>query len=135
MNIQLGNYAIESWGFPHLIHSFTEPLFLKPDGNRTRYPIGWNGYGRYIPGSLKVKYNNVECDITEEDNGIFYNFSVAPAANTNYSDFEVEYMVRPLDYAFSTGAIEGGYEGEEYFLFPNWNNALNEKEAFWIGKW
>ena len=122
-------------GYEYLLNEFTEPLFLKPDGVRTRYPIGWNGYGRYMPGSLKVSYNGIPCNITEEDNGIFYNFSVAPADNTDYNDYEIDYVVRPLDYAFSTGLPEGGYEGEEYFLFPNWNNALGEGDAFWIGKY
>ena len=35
-------------------HYETEPLFLDPDGTRTRFPIGWKGVGRYLPGSLKV---------------------------------------------------------------------------------
>ncbi len=122
-------------GYEYLLNEFTEPLFLKPDGVRTRYPIGWNGYGRYMPGSLKVSYKGTSCNITEESNGIFYNFEVAPDINTNYSDYEIDYVVRPLDYAFSTGLPEGGYEGEEYFLFPNWNNALGEGDGFWIGKW
>ena len=118
-----------------MFHTFTEPLFLKPDGERTRYPIGWNGYGRYIPGSLKVTYNGLPCNITEERNGIWYNFSVAPGANTNYNDYTVEFTVRPLDYAFSIGEVEGGYEGEKYFLFPNWNEASGQGDAFWVGKY
>jgi len=116
-------------------HTFTEPLFLKPDGVRTRYPIGWNGYGRYFPGTLKATYNGLPCNITEESNGIWFNFDIAPGENTNYEDYTISYVVRPLDYAFSTGLPEGGYEGEEYFLFPNWNNALGEGDGFWIGKW
>ena len=134
MIILPSNYS-EYGGYEYLLNNQTEPLFLKPDGVRTRYPIGWNGYGRYIPGTLRVKYNGVDCNITEESNGIFYNFNVAPDSNTNYDDYEVSYTVRPLDYAFSTGLPEGGYEGEEYFLFPNWNNALGEGDGFWIGKW
>ena len=118
-----------------LYHTFTEPLFLKPDGVRTRYPIGWNGYGRYFPGTLKVTYNGLPCNISEESNGIWFNFDIAPGANTNYEDYTISYVARPLDYAFSVGLPEGGYTGEEYFLFPNWNNALGEGDAFWIGKW
>ena len=107
--------------------------FLKPDGVRTRYCIGWNGYGRYLPNTLKVTYNGLPCNISEESNGIFYNFDIAPSGN--YDDYEVTYITRPLDYAFSTGDPLGGYTGEEYFLFPNWNNTLGEKDAFWIGKY
>ena len=132
MIILPSNYS-EYGRYEYLLNNQTEPLFLKPDGIRTRYPIGWNGYGRYIPGTLRVKYNGVDCNITEEDNGIWYNFAVAPSGN--YNDYKVSYTVRPLDYAFSTGLPEGGYEGEEYFLFPNWNNALGEGDGFWVGKW
>ena len=132
MIILPSNYA-EYGGYEYLLNNQKEPLFLKPDGVRIRYCIGWNGYGRYIPGTLRVKYNGVDCNISEESNGIWYNFAVAPSGN--YDDYEVSYTVRPLDYAFSTGLPEGGYEGEEYFLFPNWNNALGEGDAFWIGKW
>jgi len=131
MEVELKNVGNFSW----LLHTHQEPLFLKPDGVRTRYCIGWNGYGRYLPGTLKVTYNGLPCNISEEDNGVFYNFSVAPGANTNYDDYEVSYVTRPFDYAFSVGDKLGGYEGEEYFLFPNWNNALNEGDAFWIGKY
>ena len=128
----MDNYC-EYGRFNHLIKPQKEALFLKPDGNRTRYCIGWNGYGRYIPGTLRVTYNGLPCNISEEDNGIWYNFSVSPSGN--YDDYEVAYVSKPLDYAFSIGAVEGGYEGEEYFLFPNWNNALGEGDGFWIGKW
>lgn len=62
--------------FINIISNQSEPLFLKPDGIRTRYPIGWNGYGRYVPGTLRVTYNNLPCNITEEPNGIFFNFSI-----------------------------------------------------------
>jgi len=113
----------------------SEPLFLKPDGNRKRYCIGWNGVGRYVPGSLTVTYKNTPVNVTEEDNGIFFNFDTAPSASDSIDDFEITYVVRPLDYAFSVGDELGGYEGEEYFLFPNWNNALGEGDGFWIGKW
>jgi len=118
-----------------LYHTFTEPLFLKPDGVRTRYPIGWNGYGRYLPNTLKVTYNGLPCNISEESNGIWFNFDIAPGANTNYEDYTISYVARPLDYAFSVGLPEGGYTGEEYFLFPNWNNAKGEGDGFWVGKW
>ena len=118
--------------YQSLIYSHNEPLFLKPDGVRTRYCIGWNGYGRYLPNTLKVTYNGLPCNISEESNGIFYNFEIAPSGN--YDDYEVSYITRPLDYAFSIGDPLGGYPNEEYFLFPNWNNALGG-DAFWIGKW
>ena len=121
--------------YQSLIYSHNEPLFLKPDGVRTRYCIGWNGYGRYLPNTLKVTYNGLPCNISEESNGLFYNFEIAPGSNTNYEDYKVSYITRPLDYAFSTGDPLGGYPGEEYFLFPNWNNALGEGDGFWIGKW
>ena len=121
--------------YQDLIYKQNEPLFLKPDGVRTRYCIGWNGKGRYLPGTLKVTYNGLPCNISEEDNGIFYNFSVAPGSNTNYEDYKVSYVSRPLDYAFATGHELGGYEGEDYFLFPNWNNAKGCGDAFWVGRW
>jgi len=131
MQVSYDNYVINQ----ELYKSFKEPLFLKPDGVRTRYPIGWNGYGRYMPGSLKVKYNGTYADITEEDNGIWYSFNTPPSASDSYEDFTVSYVVRPLDYAFSVGDELGGYKDEEYFLFPNWNNAKGEKNGFWIGKY
>ena len=131
MQVSYDNYVINQ----ELYKSFKEPLFLKPDGIRTRYPIGWNGYGRYMPGSLKVSYNGIPCNITEEDNGIWYNFNTPPSASDSYEDFTVSYVVRPLDYAFSVGDELGGYKDEEYFLFPNWNNAKGEKNGFWIGKY
>jgi len=129
MNVEIENTVHLYW----LIHQQNEPLFLKPDGVRTRYCIGWNGYGRYLPGTLKVTYNGLPCDISEEENGLFYNFSIAPSGN--YYDYKVSYVTRPLDYAFSTGDPLGGYEGEEYFLFPNWNNTKGEGNGFWIGKY
>jgi hypothetical protein len=89
------------------IHSVSEPLFLNPDGNRTRFPIGWEGKGRYIPNSLKLvrMSDNTELDpatYAEEANGVFFNFVNAPAAGA-YTDIEVRYLVRPDDYAFSLG--------------------------------
>jgi len=134
MDVKVTNEC-EYGKYNNLMFNQSEPLFLKPDGVRTRYPIGWNGVGRYIPGTLKVKYNGNFVDVTEEENGVFYNFSIAPSASDSIDDFEVTYISRPLDYAFSKGLTEGGYEGEEYFLFPNWNNALGEGDAFWIGKY
>jgi len=134
MDINMDNYC-EYGKYNHLIKLQKEPLFLKPDSTRTRYPIGWNGCSRYLSGTLKVTYNGLPCNIFEEKNGVFFNFDVAPDSNTNYDDYEVSYMTRPLDYAFATGTVEGGYPKEEYFLFPNWNNALGEGDAFWIGKW
>ena len=121
------------------IHSVSEPLFLNPDGNRTRFPIGWEGKGRYIPNSLKLvrMSDNTELDpntYAEEDNGIFFNFVNAPAAGA-YTDIEVRYLVRPDDYAFSQGTEFSAYPGEEYFLFPNWNNAKGCGDAFWVAKY
>ena len=119
-----------------------EPLFLIPDGVRTRYPIGWNGYGRYLPNTLKIydmknkRYLERDVEYTEEDNGVFYNFIKAPEIGSEYI---IENITRPEDYVFSTGKDIDGYTaeypGEEYFLFPNWNNAPGCCDAFWVGKY
>ena len=116
-----------------------EPLFLNPDGVRTRFPIGWEGKGRYIPGSLKLyrTSDNTLIDpatYSEESNGVFFNFTSAPASG-NYDDIIVRYIVNPTDYAFSMGTSDSAYPGEEYFLFPNWNNAKGCDSAFWVGKY
>jgi len=121
------------------IHSVSEPLFLNPDGNRTRFPIGWEGKGRYIPGTLRLvrMSDSTELDpatYSEESNGIFFNFNTAPAAGS-YNDIAVRYLVRPEDYSFSQGTKYSAYPGEEYFLFPNWNNAKGCGDAFWVGKY
>ena len=114
-----------------------EPLFLNPDGVRKRFPIGWNGHGRYIPGTLKVFKGDSQIDpdnIKQEYGGIFFEFATAPEKGS-HTDYKVKYIPRPSDVAFSTGAKGSKYEGEEYFLFPNWLNAAGEDEAFWIGKY
>lgn len=116
-----------------------EPLFLPPDGTRTRFSIGWNGHGRYTAGSLLIWKNGVSLkpgtDFTEEDNGVFFNFATAPTAEDSYDDYLVGYIPRPADLAFATGAEGSGVEGEEYFLFPNWLEAPSVGTAFWIGKY
>ena len=119
--------------------SMEEPLFLNPDGTRTRFPIGWEGKGRYLPGSLKLyrASDNTPIDpniYSEEENGIFFNFTSAPASGS-YEDIIVRYIVNPEDYAFSMGTKDSAYPGEEYFLFPNWNNAKGCGDAFWVGKY
>ena len=114
-----------------------EPLFLNPDGVRKRFPIGWNGHGRYIPGTLKVFKGDSQIEpdnIKQEYGGIFFEFATAPEKGS-HTDYKVKYIPRPNDVAFSTGAKGSKYEGEEYFLFPNWLNAAGEDEAFWIGKY
>ena len=116
----------------------SEPLFLKPDGTRTRFPIGWEGKGRYIPGTLKLYRASDNSPIDpdtygEEPNGVFFNFTSAPTGN--YNDILVKYFVRPEDYAFSQGTADSAYPDEEYFLFPNWRNAKTCGDAFWVGKY
>ena len=117
-----------------------ENLFLNPDGTRTRFPIGWNGHGRYAPGSLKLFDNTnggIEMDKAlygEEDNGVFFNFA-SPLAAGKYTDITVKYICRKKDYEFSTGVKGSKYEGEEYFLFPNWKNGKGCGDAFWVGKY
>ena len=116
-----------------------EPLFLNPDGTRTTFPIGWEGKGRYLPGSLRLyrTSDNTEIDPAtyhEESDGINFTFNTAPASG-NYTDIKVKYLINPEDYAFSTGSADSAYPGEEYFLFPNWNNAKGCGTAFWVGKY
>ena len=116
----------------------TEPLFLNPDGVRKRFPIGWHGHGRYIPGSLQIiaKDGTVidKGNIKEEDNGIFFEFATAPEKGS-YTDYTVKYIPRPKDVEFSNGVTGSAYPGEEYFLFPNWINAKGCRDAFWVGKY
>ena len=113
-----------------------EPLFLNPDNKRIRYPIGWLGKGRYKPGTLTVikVSDNSNIPITEEDNGVFYNFN-SPLGDGVYTDYTVSYEVRDEDLEFSEGTIGSKYEGEEYFLFPNWLEAPGVDVAFWVGKY
>lgn len=114
----------------------SEPLFLDPDGTRTRFPIGWKGVGRYLPGTLQVYTASGEkvSGITEEDGGVFFNFSSAPAAGS-YKDYIVKYIPRPDDVAFSKGLSNSSFPGEEYFLFPNWIDGPGIGDAFWVGKY
>ena len=114
----------------------SEPLFLDPDGTRTRFPIGWRGVGRYLPGTLQVYTASGEkvSGITEEDGGIFFNFASAPPAGS-YKDYIVKYVPRPDDVAFSKGLSNSSFPGEEYFLFPNWIDGPGIGDAFWIGKY
>ena len=117
-------------------HTAMEPLFLNPDGIRTRFPIGWGG-GRYDQGSLKIYKNGIPLNknsYTEEDNGVFFNFKTAPEEGL-YTDYTIRFNIREEDYAFSQGTSDSAYPGEEYFLFPNWNNAKGCGDAFWIGKY
>ena len=120
------------------IGSELEPLFLPPDGTRTRFCIGWNGHGRYVAGSLDIRRNGTPLtagtDYTEESNGVFFNFKTAPAATDTINSYLISYTPRPADLAFSTGATGSTYAGEEYFLFPNWDGADTIGDAFWIGK-
>ena len=116
-----------------------EHLFLPPDGARKRFPIGWNGHGRYTKGSLLIWKNGKSLapgsDFSEEDNGVFFGFTEAPTAETTYTDYLIGYLPRAEDLAFATGAKGSEYEGEEYFLFPNWLEAPGVSTAFWIGKY
>ena len=114
----------------------SEPLFLDPDGTRTRFPIGWKGVGRYLPGTLQVYTASGEkvSGITEEDGGVFFNFSSAPSAGS-YKDYVVKYVPRPDDVAFSKGLSNSSFPGEEYFLFPNRIDGPGIGDAFWIGKY
>jgi len=128
-----------SYFFDSSAISVEEPLFLNPDGTRKVFPIGWEGKGRYIPGSLRLyrASDNTLIDKSiyhEMDNRVSFEFNTAPAAG-NYTDIKVKYLVDPVDYAFSQGTSDSPYPGEEYFLFPNWNNAQGIGAAFWVGKY
>ena len=116
-----------------------EPLFLPPDGSRKRFCIGWKGLGRFKAGTLLIWKNGESIapgvDFTEESNGLFFNFTVAPAASENYKDYTVSYVPREEDFAFATGSTGSTYESEEYFLFPNWIEAEGCGDGFWIGKY
>jgi len=134
MNILFSTESTFTSHFP----SAEEYLFLNPDGVRTQFPIGWEGQGRYVKGSLRLyDANNVLIDRStyhEMDNRIFFEFNTPPAAGS-YTDIIVRYLVDPEDYAFSHGTADSAYPGEEYFLFPNWNNAKGCGDAFWVGKY
>lgn len=106
-----------------------EPLFLPPDGTRTRFPIGWLGLGRYTTGTLRMWRNGISLapnvDFTEEENGVFFQFTTAPTGN--FMEYVVSYMPRTADKVFATSI-------DEMFLFPNWLGAPGIGDAFWIGR-
>jgi hypothetical protein len=109
--------------------SVEEPLFLNPDGTRKLFPIGWEGKGRYIPGSLRLyrASDNTLIDPNtyhEMENHVFFEFNSAPAAGS-YTDIKVKYLVDPVDYAFSQGTSDSAYPGEEYFL-PDTKKVVSE---------
>ena len=116
-----------------------EYLFLYPDGKRKRFPIGWRGLGRYVKGTVRI-FDNIASVwlpknvITEEDNGIFFNFKNAPELG-DYTDYKVSFSINNSDYDFATGTGKSDFLGEEYFLFPNWLEVDDKKEAFWIGRY
>lgn len=111
-----------------------EPLFLKPDGERTRYPIGWQGKGRYEAGTLRVWRDGQKLapgtDYTEEANGVFFNFLTPPPASAKYSEYTIVYVPRAADLAFARGETTG----DEMFLFPNWLGGSWIGDAFWVGR-
>lgn len=128
--------------------AYFEPLFLNPGpvnpngsgSQRTRFPIGWNGVGRYTAGTLRIWYKGTSLrpniDFTEEANGLFYNFAVAPSSSDTHQDYLVSYVPRPADLAFAKGTSASAYPGEEYFLFPNWLGTHSYLgDGFWYGKY
>lgn len=133
------NITIQANDFPiYTINANAEfePLFLKPDGKRTRFPIGWKGLGRYTAGTLRLWHNGTSLipgtDFTETDGGVFFNITNAPLATASFKEYMVSYVPRPEDKAISTGIT---YPGEEYFLFPNWMELGGISEAFWVAKY
>lgn len=141
--MSLNNFKFDLTRFAEEINEedlmMEEPLGLIPDGKIRRFPIIWNGKGRYVPKSLKV-INNItneelsSSEISEEDNGLFFNFITTDPPSGKYTDYTVKYKVREEDYRFSTG-LNDNTPGEEYFLFPNWKNALGCGDGFWVGKY
>ena len=125
--------TIQANNFPTYFSAgtLTEPLFLKPDGNRTRYPIGWLGKGRYQPGSLRIWKSGAKLtpgvDYLEEANGLFYTFSAPPAAGADYREYHVGYVPRAADLAIADGT-------DKMFLFPNWLGSTWIGDGFWIGR-
>lgn len=126
LTLKVNNFP--TWFEPGLLQ---EPLFLNPNGNRTRYPIGWLGKGRYKPGSLRIWNENVPLlpgvDYTEEPNGIFFNFDTPPAIG-NCRDYLVGYIPREADLLIADDP------DDEMFLFPNWLGATWIGDAFWIAR-
>lgn len=109
----------------------TEPLFLKPNGTRMRYPIGWHGKGRYEAGTLRVWKDGARLipgvDYLEEANGLFFTFSTPPGAGEDYREYLVGFVPRAADLAIANGA-------DEMFLFPNWMGSTWIGDGFWIGR-
>ena len=124
--IQANNFPIYSIAE----NAVFEPLFLPPNGSRTRFPIGWTGLGRYTAGSLRIWKNGVSLipttDFTEEANGVFFNFTTPPATG-DYRQYTVYFIPRTADKAIATGT-------DEMFLFPNWLGAATIGDAFWFGR-
>ena len=116
-----------------------EPLYLPPDGSRTKYPIGWLGLGRYEAGSLRIWKNGISLNplsaFAEEANGVFFNFAAAPPATDSYNDYLVSYVPRAADLAFALGSAGSTYAGEEYFFVPNWINDDGCGDGFWVGRY
>lgn len=116
-----------------------EPLYLPPDGSRTKYPVGWLGVGRYTPGSLRIWKNGISLNplsaFAEEANGVFFNFAAAPPATDSYNDYLVSYVPRTADLAFALGSAGSTYAGEEYFFVPNWINGDGCGDGFWVGRY
>ena len=125
--------TIQANNFPTYFSAgtLTEPLFLKPDGNRTRYPIGWLGKGRYQPGSLRIWKSGAKLtpgvDYLEEANGLFFTFSTPPGAGEDYREYLVGFVPRAADLAIANGT-------DEMFLFPNWMGSTWIGDGFWIGR-
>lgn len=109
----------------------TEPLFLRPNGTRMRYPVGWHGKGRYEAGTLRVWKDGARLtpgvDYLEEANGLFFTFSTPPGAGEDYRDYLVGFVPRAADLAIADGA-------DEMFLFPNWMGSTWIGDGFWIGR-
>ena len=116
-----------------------EPLFLPPNGSRTKFCVGWSGLGRFTAGSLRIWKNGLSLNpltaFSEEANGVFFNFAVAPSASDLYTDYLVSYVPQTADKAFALGSVGSTYAGEEYFFFPNWLQAVGIGDGFWIGRW
>ena len=108
----------------------TEPLFLIPDGTRKRYCIGWRGLGRYTAGSLRIWKNGTKfipgTDYSEEANGVFFNFAVAPALSDSIDNYFISYIPRAADLAKT--------RARNLFMFPNWMGGAGIADAFVIGK-
>ena len=108
----------------------TEPLFLPPNGTRTKYPIGWRGLGRYTQGSLRIWRSGVKLlpgtDYTEEANGVFFDFAVAPSSVDKITDYVICYVPRAADVLKT--------QSRNLFMVPNWLNSIGLDECSFIGR-